>query len=463
MRQSIVVAGLLLASLLAGCAPSVTTGPPTSRPATPPRSASPSAASPVPVASVGLVTPSGALTPRALPTGSVLATPSLLSTPSVVVSPSITPTPGPPTQTPTPAPSDATLEDAQDLDAAILAFAQAAATGDNQSILRAQQKLLDAANKASADADADQSSYGQQLRSALGAVQAGSGGDFDRLNEAHQDLVKIIGTTGTPVANLPRPAQQSQQSLSDSAQSLRRAIDAYNQAANGGSPGDLLRAQRDLLAAADTADAATKNLRSPQADQVRRALGAIHDGFGGDTGKFADAASILAAMPDQNATATVTPTVAVTATPTVALTPTPTASATPTIAATASATPTVSASETVSPTPTASTTPTPTTSPGTATAAGASADLQPLQSGLDGQLQALQNDRNSADPGTLQRDQDGLRQAIQKANDALADDHSPAADRFRAALSTARSAADGDFSKIQAARDQLQAATRPPG
>lgn len=378
-----------------------------------------------------------AASPRALavsPTGvrsralrSPTVAPTVATTPTVVLSPTITPTPGPPTTTPTPAPGEATLEAAENVDQALIAFAQAQSGGNTQSTLDAQRKLLDATSAAAATGEADQTSYGQQLRSALGSVQAAAAGDNDKLNEAHKALVQIEGSAATPVV-MPRPASQSQQSLTDVAQSLHQAVDAYSRANDNGNSGDLLRAQRDLLDAVANAETATKNVHSPLAQQIQTALTAIHDGMAGDTGKFRDAANDLsnaANQPSPSPSPTVDPTVS------------PTASATPTIIPTAS----------------------PTANPSTTVQAGQHVDLQPLESSVDSSLQALQNEASDQNKDNVQKAQDNLHQAIQKASDALADDHSPAADKLRNALSTAQNAAAGDFTKIQTARDQLKAAT----
>src|SRR5579884_1608472 len=127
---------------------------------------------------------------RAVLTPFVQTTPSVATTPTIVTSPTITPTPGPPTATLTPAPGEATLSAAQNVDQALMAFAQAAASGDSQSTLQAQRKLLDAANNAASIAEADQTSYGRSLQSALDAVQGAAAGDYDKLNDAHKDLVQ---------------------------------------------------------------------------------------------------------------------------------------------------------------------------------------------------------------------------------------------------------------------------------
>ena len=332
-------------------------------------------------------------------------------TPTVVETPTVSPTPGPPTLTATPAPSAAVLQSAEALDQAVVSFAQAQASGDTQATLQAQQKLLSAAQDAAKTAAADQSPYGQKLRSALDAVQGGAAGNYDQLNSAHQDLAQIMGSNGTPVAgsagyaatpmaSLPRPAAQSQQSLNDVASTLQRSVDAYTKALNGGNSGDLLRAQRDLLDAVATANTATKNAHSPMAQQIQQALNQIHDGMGGDTSKFAAADNTLANLSGQNGN-------------------------------NANGTPTAGTNQQV--------------------------NLQPLQNDLDNKLQTLQVETTDQNKDNLKQAQDNLNQSIQKASAALANDHSPAADRFRNALSTAQGAVT-DNTKIQTARDQLKAA-----
>ncbi|HEX5415199.1 MAG TPA: hypothetical protein VFZ25_06000 [Chloroflexota bacterium] len=444
------VIGLLGIAILAGIVTAC--GPPGG-----PAASAPPAFTPSPItANVAPATPS--ITTQTPGVGTSVAgtlTPqiSVTAAPSVAQSPTITPTLGPPTATATPAPDATTLQSAEDLDQAVVTFAQAAAAGDTQSTLQAQRKLLDASQAAAKIAAADQSPYGQKLRSALGALQGGVAGDYDKLNEAHQDLQQIAGDNGTPVvgaagataSSLPRPAAQSQQSLNDVASSLQRAVDAYNKALNSGNASDLLRAQADLLNAVATADAATKNARTPLGQQIQTALGQIHDGLGGDTGKFADAETTLAGITASGSNSqTGTPTTTVSATPTQAPTVSPTG--TPT------GTPTI--------TPTGTPTGTPTVTPTGTPTGGTSqnANLQPLQNNLDNKLQTLQVETTDQNKDNLARAQGDVNQAIQDANDAIANDHSPAADRFRAALGTAKTAAGGDFSKIQSARDQLKAA-----
>lgn len=398
--------------------------------------------SPTPVANLVVRAPTRVPSPTRItratpivPTTPGVATPSISTTPSVILSPTITPTPGPPTATFTPAPGEQTLEAAENVDQALVAFAQAQASGDTQALLQAQQKLLDAANAAASVAALDQTDYGHKLQSALDAVQGASTGNFDKLNDAHRTLLQIEGSAATPVV-LPRPMATTQQSLSDVAQNLRGAVQQYSQALSNGNRDDLLTAQRNLLAAIASAEAATKNVHSPAAQQIQAALTAIHDGLAGDTGKFGDAANALANLPSQaGSTATPSPS----ATPSPTFTPTPSATATP------------SSTATPSPTSSANTT-------ATSTPASQHVDLQPLQNAVDNSLQALQNEVNDPNKENVQRAENDLQQAIQRAFDALADDHSPAADRFRSALSTAQNAASGDFSKIQQARDQLKAA-----
>ncbi len=397
--------------------------------------------SPTPVTNLDVRAPTRVASPTRVaqatplvPTAAI-GTPFVSTTPSVGVSPTITPTPGPPTPTFTPAPGQQTLEAAENVDQALIAFAQAQASGDTQAVLQAQQKLLDAANAAASVAALDQTNYGQKLQSALDAVQDASTGNFDKLNDAHRTLLQIEGSAATPVA-LPRPMNLSQQSLTDVAQNLRSAVQQYSQALSTGNRDDLLSAQRNLLAAIASAQAATKNGHSPTAQQIQAALTAIHDGLAGDTGKFNDAAVALANLASQSGT---TPTPGPSATPSPTLTPSPSATATP--------------SSTATPSPTGSPTVT-----ATATPAGQHVDLQPWQNAVDNSLQALQNEVSDPNKDNVQRAEDDLQQAIQKASDAIADDHSPAADRLRSALGTAQNAASGDFSKIQQARDQLKAA-----
>ena len=359
-------------------------------------------------------------TPAITTTTGITATATISATDTVTPTPSLTPTLGPPTATATPVPGQATLSAAEKLDQALVSFAQAAATGNSAQTLQAQRQLLAAANDAQATANADQSPYGQQLRSAISSLQGAATGNYDQMKAAHQELGQIIGSDQTPTVGLPQPATQSQQSLSDVSHQLQQAVDAYSKALSGGNQNDLLTAQRDLLNAVATANAATQNNQSPQAQQIQQALNAIHDGMGGDASKFAVADAALGATPGQNGSIQ-------TATPT------------------------------LSPTGVATLTPTP-----------HPADLQPLQNDIDNKLQSLQSalgtasqlTPNAANPnaGGLKQAQDSLRQSIQKASDALANDNSPSANNFRNALGTARSAADGDFTKIQAARDQLKAA-----
>ncbi len=424
----LVTAALL--AVAAGCAS--TSGPETGSPvATPPRPT---------VASLETATPStgGTLTPSVAPpppptAATTLSSPialtplgltpvaSSITTPEVALTPTPSPTLGPPTSTSTPAPDQATVSAAQSLDQALVAFAQAQAQGDTPATLQAQRQLLETARKVAATARADQSPYGQQLQSALDAVQGAAAGSYDQLNGAHKQLAHLIGSPesaafgpptdgspersdlGTPVvSDLPRPATPPQSSLPDAAQNLKRALDAYVQANNTGGPTDLLRAQRDLITATMTAEAVAKDNHSPQGQQLQRALTALHDALGGDAGKFRDAQAALAAVNGSNGTGT--------------------------------------------------------SAVDSAAAPAQPVDLQPLQNDLDNKLQALQTQRASGDKDAIQKAQTDLQQSIQKASDTLSDDHSPQADRFRDALGTAREAASGDGGKIQIARDQLKAA-----
>ncbi|HLH72593.1 MAG TPA: hypothetical protein VKX96_04860 [Chloroflexota bacterium] len=364
------------------------------------------AASTVLPVSTALIT----ITPVLTTASPITTTAQITATATVTPTPSVTPTLGPPTATSTPAPSQATLAAAEKLDQALVSFAQAAATGNSAQTLQSQRQLLAVANDAQTAASADQSPYGQQLRSALGAVSDAATGNYDKMQAAHQDLGQIIGGAETPSAGLPRPATPPQQNLNDVSHQLQQAVDEYSKALSNGNQNDLLTAQRDLLNAVATADAATKNNQSPQAQQIQQALTAVHDGLAGDTNKFAIADTTLGATASQNGSA---------------VTPTPTPRA---------------------------------------------VDLQPLQNDVDNKLQALQNALNTVSQATpnalngnqspVKQAQDDLRQSIQKANDTLANDNSPTASNFRNALGTARSVSEGDFTKLQAARDQLKAAVR---
>jgi hypothetical protein len=283
-------------------------------------------------------------------------------------------------------------------------FAQAAASGDSKTSFEAQRKLLELAAKTAPAAQADQSPYGQQLRSALGALQGAAAGDNDKVGEAHRALTGISGGVSlngqadiTPIAVLPRIGAQQGQSLPDVTKNLSSAVNAYTTALQGGGGADLLRAQRDLIDATAAADAATKNNKTPQAQQLQKALGSIHDGLGGDAGKFTDAQNLLASM-----------------------------------GGTSTTTGTAQASKHV--------------------------DLQPLLNDLDQKLQALQIKSTDQNQDNVKRAQDDVKASVQKATSALASDHSPAADRFRTAMGGATGAVNGDFSKIQDTRDQLQSA-----
>lgn len=425
-RIALGICSIALIVVVAACSPSnvAPTEAPIGSSATLPRAKHPS---PTTTALVIAATPQ--------PFSTVRAAATVVGTPSVLTSPSITPTPGPPTLTSTPAAGEQTLAAAESVDQALIAFARAQGSGDTQATLAAQQKLLDAANAASSVAGLDQTSYGQQLRSAISSVQDAAGGNFDKLNDAHKTLAQIEGSNATPVV-IPRPANQTQQSLSDVAQNLRQAVHAYNQANGSGGRDDLLSAQRDLLNAVASAEAATKNLHSPQAQQIQSALTSIHDGLAGDSGKFQDAENNLANVNAQ---------------PSPSTSPTPSPSPSPS----STVNPTPSPSPSTTPSPAASTSPSPTASAGPVSQ---HVDLQPLQNGVDNSLQALQNEASDQNKDNVRQAEDNLRQAIQKASDALADDHSPAADHFRDALATAQAAASGDFSKVQQARDQLKAA-----
>jgi hypothetical protein len=367
---------------------------------------------------VNAVTPLATPRPRATPT--IKLTPTITQTSTVTETPTTTDTPGPPTATPTPAPDASTVEAAQTLDQALVAFAQAAASGDSQKTLDTQQKLLTAAQTASTTANADQSNYGQQLRSAIQSAQAAAGGSNDGLNAAHKLLVQLAGpslTTTTPLAAIPQLGNQNQASLPDLAQQLQRAVTAYNNAQANGNQSDVLAAQRDLIVATNAADAATKNNHSPLAQQIQTALSQVHDGLGGDSGKFAAAAATLGALTNQNGNGL-----------------------------------------NVSPTPTFTASPLPTPSPSPTVARDTQVDLQPLQNDLDNKLQMLQTESTDTNKANVEQAEAAVRDSIQKASDAVANDQSPAAQHFRDALGTAGNAANGDFSKIQSARDQLRAA-----
>jgi hypothetical protein len=346
-----------------------------------------------PIAAVA--SPSGLVTsPTTLPT----------PIPTIFETPTITPTPGPPTATPTPAPDPATVSAAQDVDAALVAFAEAAAKGDPNATLQAQRKLLEATASAVSVASADPSQYGKQLQSALDQISSASTGSYDQMASAHKSLATLAGAgavvagQGTPFAELPRPAAQSSASLPDAASALQRAVDNFNKASANGNEGDLLRAQRDLVTAVNAADAASKNNSSPLGQQLGRAVTLVHDGLGGDAGKFRDAAAALGQLSGQSASSSATATT------------------------------------------------------------GLRVDLQPLQNDLDNKLQLLQSALQGTDHSAVQKSEDDLRQSIQKASDATAGDQSPAAARFRDALGHATEAAGGDTTKIQSARDQLKAA-----
>jgi hypothetical protein len=338
-------------------------------------------------------------------------TPIRTATPTVFVTPTITSTPGPPTATPTPAPDEATASAAQSVDDALVAFAQAQAAGDPAALLKAQRALLAAAAAAAPVANGDPTPYGKQLREALGNVAAASTGGYDQMVDAHKTLTLLTGGSSdlgvgtTPVAILPHPPAQNQQvGLAEVTSNLQKAVNEYITATNSGNQDSLLTAQRDLLQATAAADAASKVGTKQDAKDLQRIVTLLNDGFRGDTGKFQDAATALGSInPQQPGTAV---------------------------------------------------------AEGTATAGTTSThvDIQPLQNDVDNKLQSLENLKSNPDKQGMQHAEDDLKQSIQKAQDAIADDHSPAADKLRDALGHASEAANGDTTKIQVARDQLKAA-----
>jgi hypothetical protein len=366
----------------------------------------------------------------------IAGTPTIAASPTITETATLSPTPGPPTATFTPAPSQQTYLAAQNLDQALVTFAEARASGNAQAALQAQRKLLDAANAAAVVAATDQSSYGQQLRSAIDAVNSGAAGNSDAIDQAHKALTQIAVGTGTPVVTLPRPAAQSQQSLTDVSRNLRQAVESYQQALNTGNGDDLLRAQRDLLTAVTAADAATKDNRSPDAQPIQQALSSIHDALGGDTGKLAAAD---AALGGTGGAALASPS------------PSPEPSPSP------SPEPSPSPSPEPSPSPSLTPSPSPQLSPST-TPSPQPVDLQPIEGDVDNKLQALQSAAADPNKGNLSQAQADLQSAIQRASGAVANDQSPQANQFRNALATAQQAAAGDQTKIQEARDALRAA-----
>lgn len=404
--------------------------------------------------------PSALLTPF-IPITSTIAlnvttsvTSTVLVSPSITDTPTTTPTIGPPTATETPAPSQDTLSAAQTINQELIAFAQAESSGNSGTVLQAQRKLLEAVATAQATASADHSPYGQQLRSALSAAQDGASGNNDRLREAYQDLAQILGTTATPFPTINSPAQASQ-GLTDIVQNLRNAVDAYSKASSSGNQNDMLQAQKNLIQASAAASAATEGDQSPAAQQIRSALTAIRDGLAGDSGKFAVASLDLGSALNQaltpSATPSPTPTVLATLTPT----PTPTLTGTPT----PQITPTISPTPSISPMPTISPTPQETSTTTVSATATPSANIQSLASGVDSALQSLQNAEVSQNSSGIAQAQNQLKQVVQQASDGLANDNSPAANRLRNALGAAQSAESGDPALIQAARDQIKAAT----
>ncbi len=412
---------------------------------TPPALTSPAAVTnstlmtPSALTSLGATMTSYSTTPSALTAPGATTTCQGTVTPTIVLTPTITPTLGPPTATLTPAPDQATVAAAAAVDEALVAFAEAQAKGDAQAMLQTQRKLLDVSASAVTAANQDQSPYGQKLRMALDSVSGAAAGNYDQMQDAHKNLLTLGGATlstqqETPVAVLPRPVAQSQASLPDLLQSLQRAVDAYNTAQNTGNQSDLLKAQRDLVTAASAANAATKNNRTPLGQQIQKAVTLVNDGLGGDSGKFRDAATALAAVDTSNQQATAT--VAQQATATVAQQATATAVQQATITAAQQATATATV----------------------ATDQGHHAEFQPLQNDLDSKLQMLQSAQAGSDKDSVNRAVNDLKQSIQKASDALASDQSPAANRFRDALGHASEVAGGDMSKLQQTRSELKAA-----
>jgi hypothetical protein len=335
-----------------------------------------------------------------------LLTPRPSRTPTIVLTPTITDTPGPPTATETPAPDASTASAAQAVDDALVAFAQAQAVGDATALLKAQRALLAAAASAAPVANGDPSPYGKELRDALNNLPGAETGGYDQMVAAHKQLTQLTGGSsdlGTPVAILPHVVAQNQQmGLADVTSNLQKAVDEYNAATNSGNQADLLKAQRDMLTALAAADSASKVGTSPDAKQLQKIVTMLNDGLHGDNQKFQEAGAALGSVSPQTGKQAAG------------------------------------------------------TALGTATAT--QHDLQPVQNDVDNKLQSLQNVAGTADKQGAQHAQDDLKQAIQKAQDALSGDHSPEAAKMRDALGHAAEAAAGDSTKIQTARDELKAA-----
>jgi hypothetical protein len=297
------------------------------------------------------------------------------------------------------------------VDEALVEFAQAQAAGDASTMLKAQRKLLDAAAAAQPVADGDASAYGKQLRGALDEVTAAETGGYDQMVDAHKTLALLGGspdTAGTPVAMLPKPPDQNKAvGVAQATADLTKAVNEYNAAGANGNQKQLLTAQKDLLTSLNEANSASKTGTTADALALQKVVVLLNDGLRGDNGKFQDAAAALGAMNPQTGADTAA----------------------------------------------AGTTPSAATA-----AAGHPVDLQPFQNDLDNKLQTLQNQQGNSDKAGLAKAQADVKESIQKAQDALADDHSPAANKMRDALGHAGEAAGGDTSKIQLARDQLKAA-----
>jgi hypothetical protein len=185
------------------------------------------------------------------------------------------------------APSANVQTQAQSLESKLDAFRLAISTNDRETILRLQPDLLAEANQDLSTLTYDNSDDGAKLKDAIADIKAGAGGDLGKLDNARATLGNILGEpqgpNGAPAVNdLPKLAGD-----------LDAKVLAFQKALQTNDTSAMLKNQEELTNEIAQTEPGLKDVKSPSAQQLTSAMGAIQAALGGDLSKLDDAHTIL--------------------------------------------------------------------------------------------------------------------------------------------------------------------------
>jgi hypothetical protein len=187
-------------------------------------------------------------------------------------------------QTTTPRPTTGDLQRmSADLASKADSFQRAVQQGSVGDSLRLQKELLDQLAKVDDAVRNMHTAEADQLRSAAEDIRNALAGDTPKLDSALAKLRR--STTPTPSASAVKGSSSSID-IQPIVRSLDDKLSRFTAAQQRGSQDEALRLQKEIEQDAAKAQESIRSDQSPQAQQLRNALQALREAFGGDQAKF---------------------------------------------------------------------------------------------------------------------------------------------------------------------------------